>query len=330
MQTIRNKNGLSLAMAVWLAHDEYSNGQDEHPGKNVISATALLKPTRQIVLAPRVPVEDQERDISDFIPSKFGHAVHSSIEHAWKTGYVDSMVKLGYPLSVINKIKINPAQPSPDDIPVYLEQRTHRSIVVDGVEIVVTGQFDQIINGELNDTKTTSVYTYINGTKTEDYAIQGSIYRWLNPDLITSDLMRVQHVFTDWQSFKAKIDPSYPPSRLVEFTVNLMPLSQTETWIRNKIRDILRNQDLPEDEIVRCTDKELWKTDPVYKYYADPTKAAEGGRSTKNFPIYAAAAAYASKQGKGVVVTVPGQVKACGYCPAASICTQKNEYEIGT
>jgi hypothetical protein len=328
MQTLQNKNGLSLAVSVWLAHDEYTNGQDAHPGQNVISATALLKPTRQLVLAPKVPLEERDLDVSDMIASRFGHAIHDSIEHAWKSGYVSSMKKLGYPQKVIDKIRINPETVEDGDIPIYLEKRHFRTLKVNGIEIVVSGQFDQVIAGELNDTKTTSVYTYINKTKTEDYQLQGSIYRWLNPEIITSDFMKIQHIFTDWQGFKAKIDPNYPQSRLVEFTVSLLPLDQTEAWIRNKIREILSNQDLPEDQVVRCSDKDLWKSDPQYKYYSDPAKAAEGGRSTKNFPNYAAAASFASKQGKGVVVTIPGQVKACGYCPAAAICTQKNEYEI--
>jgi len=330
MQTLQNSAGLSLAMAVWLAHDEYTNGQDQFPGENVISATSLLKPTRQIVLAPRVPPVDRTQDVSDRIASRFGHAIHDSIERAWTIGYEEAMLSLGYPRKVIEKVRINPSpeECKGDIIPVYLEQRSHRRSKVDGVEVVITGKFDQIINGELDDTKTTSVYAYINRSKADDYKIQGSIYRWLNPTLITSDVMRIQHVFTDWQRSQARISKDYPASRLIEFKVELMHLATTEKWIATKIREILANQDLPEDQIIRCTDKELWKSDPQFKYYSDPAKAAEGGRSTKNFPNYPAAASHCSKQGKGVVITVPGQVKACGYCPAFPVCSQKDEYEI--
>lgn len=330
MQKLQNKAGLSLAMAVWLAHDEYTNGQDQFPGENVISATSLLKPTRQIVLAPRVSAAERVEDVSDRIASRFGHAIHDSIERAWEKGYKPAMERLGFPAKMIEKVRINPApeELSDDIIPVYLEQRHHRRIKVDGVDIVVTGQFDQIINGELNDTKTTSVYAYINRSKVDDYQRQGSIYRWINPSLITSDIMHIQHVFTDWQRSQARINPAYPASRLLEFRTELLDLQTTEKLITNKIRDILNNQDLPEDQVIRCTDKELWKSDPQFKYYSDPKKAAEGGRSTKNFPNYPAAASFCAKQGKGVVVTVPGQVKACSYCPAFPVCTQKDEYEI--
>lgn len=330
MNQLTNTSGISIAMAVWLAHDEYDNGSVEHPAANLISATALLKPVRQLVLAPAVEAEDRVQDVMEFTNSKMGTAIHDSIEHAWKTGYQASLRKLGYPKKMIEAIRINPSDDELTDgvIPVYLEQRAYRTIHVDGIPITISGKFDQIINGELNDTKTTSVYTYIHRTKTEDYAIQGSIYRWLNPEKITSDVMRIQHIFTDWQRAQARVNPSYPQNRLVEFPVQLMSLQATEAWIVNKIRQIIKNQNLPEPEIVRCTDEELWKSEPVYKYYADPKKAEEGGRSTKNFPNYPAAAAHRAAQGKGVVISVPGEVKACGYCPAYPVCSQRLEYEV--
>jgi len=67
-------------------------------------------------------------------------------------------------------------------------------------------------------------------------------------------------------------------------------------------------------------------SEPLFKYYSDPAKAAEGGRSTKNFPNYMAAAAFRNKANKGVVVTVPGEAKACGYCAGAPLCTQRLKY----
>jgi hypothetical protein len=326
MQQLTNNTGISLAMAVWLAHDEYSDGAAEFPGKDVISATSLLKPIRQLVLASRVPATEREVDVTDLISSRLGTAIHDSIEHSWKIGYADAMRKLGYPEKVISRVVINPTEVVEEDFPIYLEQRFFRE--VPGTNVVVSGKFDQIINGEVNDTKTTSVYTYINRTKEDDYRIQGSIYRWINPDKITSDIMRIQHVFTDWQSSQARINPDYPQSRLVEFSVSLMSLEETEAWIKTRLRQIMQNQSLPEEEVVRCTDKELWKTDPVYKYYSNPETATNGGRATKNFPNYPAAASYKSKQGKGVVVTVPGTVKACRYCAALSICSQAKEYNL--
>lgn len=327
MVSLTNHSDFGLVMAVWLAHDEYANGKEDFPDQNVISATALMKPTRPIVLESRLDPTETIPDVADMVASKFGTAIHDSVENAWKTGYELALRRLGYPAGMIKKIKINPETVEPGDIPVYLEQRGFRSIKVGSVEVLISGKFDQIVNGELNDIKTTSAYTYTNGTKEDDYRLQGSIYRWLNPEKVTSDFIRIQHVFTDWQRMQARTNPNYPQSRLVEKRIQLMSLEETENWIRSKIADITKNQMLEEHELPFCTDDELWKTDPVWKYYSDPAKAAEGGRATKNFPNKPSAYFHLSeKKGKGVIVEVPGQVKACGYCPVFDICTQKDQY----
>lgn len=330
--TLSNTNGIGLALAVWLAHNEYDAGGSRFPGRDVISATALLKPTRQLILANRVAPEERLVDVSEMIASRLGHAIHDSIEHAWKTGYREALALLGYPKRMVDLMRINPQDhelaADPDIIPVYLEQRFFREVDVDGNTVVVSGKFDQIINGELNDTKTTSVYTWIKGSKTDDYALQGSIYRWINPDKVTSDVMRIQHVFTDWQRAMAKPGSDYPASRVVEAKVRLLSPAEVELWIRNKIRELVANQSLPEAEILPCTEKDLWMSPPVYKYYSDARKAAEGGRATKNFPNYPAAASHCNQQGKGVVVTVPSEPKACAYCAGFDLCTQKDQFNF--
>jgi len=320
--SLTNVTGISMAMAVWLARNEYNSGADIAPKGELISATTLLKSTRSFILGNRVPQEESTVDVLDLVPSKLGHAIHASVEDAWRN-YHQAMKDLGYPQRVIDAIRINPETVEDGEIPVYLEQRYFKEI--DGV--IVSGQLDQLIDGQLNDTKTTSVYAYINGSKVEDYRLQMSIYRWLAPERVTSDIAMIQHMFTDWQRSMARQNPNYPQSRLVEFPVELMSLSETELWIKNKLAEIRANVNLPEPDIIRCTDKELWRSEPKYKYYADVEKAKAGGRSTKNFDNPQDAATHQAKAGKGVVITVPGQVKACGYCPAFPICTQKDDYD---
>jgi hypothetical protein len=327
---LTNNHGLSLAMAVWLAHDEYTNGAEEfEDDDDVMSATSLIKPTRQIVLGSRVPLKEQIVDVMDLFGVRHGHALHNDIENAWTDGHAVAMKRIGYPQKVIDKVRINPADEDLSDeiIPVYLEQRRFRKIKVDGYEIIISGKFDQIIDGELNDTKKTSTYTHTSGNKTDDYRIQGSIYRWLNMEQVTSDTMKIQHIFTDWKRGDSQRITGYPPTPVHEFSVDLWTESETETWIKDKIREVIANQNLDDKDMVRCSDKDLWRSDPKYKYYADPAKASLGGRSTKNFDSYPAAALHASKEGKGVVLTIPGQVKACGYCKAKPICLQTLEYE---
>ncbi len=319
MAQITNNGGLSLAMAVWLATDPYTGTTDDAPEGEMISVTTLMKPTRQFVLSQRMPVTKSQVDVLDFISARLGHAIHSSVEEAWLNHYASAMHKLGYPKKVIEMVRINPTVEEPDTIPVYLEQRSYREI--DGV--ILSGQLDQIIQGELNDTKTTSVWSYMRTNKDEDYIIQLSCYRWLNPDKVTSDIGRIQHVFTDWQRMMVKQNPKYPPHRVMENSFTLMSLAETERWIRSKLKEIRANVNLDQVHLIRCNSKELWVSDPQYKYYADASKTS--GRSTKNFDDKAQALAHCSNAGKGTVITVPGEAKACGYCFASPICEQRKE-----
>jgi len=78
--------------------------------------------------------------------------------------------------------------------------------------------------------------------------------------------------------------------------------------------------------MVRCSDKELWKQPDSFKYYANPETAKAGGRAQKSFDNYADVDAHLKLKGKGTIVTVKGEVKACEYCPAFSVCEQRKEY----
>lgn len=320
---LTNIHGISLPLAVWLLHDDYDYIDDP----KYISATSLLKSTRQLVLARRVEQSERELDISAFLASRMGSAMHDSIEKAWRVSGAKAMKKLGYPDKISENIVINPTEEqlraSNSIIPIWIEQRAFKEL--DGYKI--GGKFDMIIDGRLFDTKTTSVYSYLLGRKDDDYAMQGAIYRWLNPELVTSDHIYIQFIFTDWQKARARNDPNYPQTKALEYPVELPSLKETEDFIRAKLKELEKYWNAPDEEIPHCTDKELWRSDPVWKYYADANKT--NGRSTKNFDNKADAHAFmASKGGKGVVLEIPGEVKACEFCPAFSVCKQKDNYYV--
>lgn len=315
-----NRHNIPLPLAVWLAHDEY----DFVGGANRISATSLIKPTRQFILAGRVPLVEREYDIADFIASRMGHAFHDSIESSWINGYAPALQKLGYPPQVISRIRINPDPENQEEgtIPVYLERRGEREI--NGY--TVSGKFDQVIEGELFDTKSTSVYGYINGNNTDKYIKQGSIYKWIMPEIIKGDTIHIQHIFTDWKKAEAKMRPdTYPQLKLINSSHALMEPAETEHYIMGKIEEIKRFKNAPEDEIPHCSDEDLWRSAPKFKYYSDPNKT--DGRSTRNFDNLAEADKFKAEKGKGIVITELGQVKACAYCQAFKACKQKDLYQ---
>lgn len=324
-QEITNNAGYSLSMAVWLAHDDYDGPSADAPEGELISVTTLLIPTRVFVLQQRLPEGTAIPDITDRIAARMGQALHADIERTWRLHYASSMRKLGMSQKMIDKIRINPETVEPGEIPVYLEQRFYR--VFDGV--VISGKFDEIINGQLNDTKTTSSYAYIGGNNENSYVKQLSAYRWINPGKVTNEVANINHIFTDWQRSQTYQNPNYPKHRVTEVSYELQSERETERWIKAKLDEIRANVDLPEPKVIRCTPEEMWMSDPQYKYYADPAKAAEGGRSTKNFDSKQAAMTHMATKGKGkgAVITVPAEPKRCQkYCPVYEICTQKDEY----
>lgn len=318
---VSNTGDVSLALAVWLVRDTYD--YQTEPG--YVSATRLMRPIRHLVLPERIPeAKRQNPDVQDFIASSLGTALHDSIESAWKQNYRKALTLLGYPDDVIDAVAINPEEPKEGMIAVYIEQRAKRAITVNGETFILGGKFDMILEGIVMDNKSTTAYAWQSNSKDGDYRLQGSIYRWLNPDKVTEPFMRVNFIFTDWQKFQAKQNPNYPQSRVMHRDINLLSIEETERWIRWKLEQFQKYRKAPQEQIPECTDEELWRSDPKFKYYSDPTKIA--GKSTKNFETLADANAYRAEKGKGIVITVPGEVKRCGYCDAYEVCTQKDRY----
>lgn len=311
-----NVSEVPLALGVFLASDSYD--YDNTP--NTISATTLLRPLRQVILQGRVPPGDGLVNLADMMSNRMGAAIHDGIEKAWLNNHVNAMKALGIPQKVINQVRINPEPAQLDDttIPIYLEQRSSRQCG----QWKVTGKYDFVGDGMVQDFKSTSTFTYKKQTNTDKYIQQGSIYRWLNPDVITGESMQIHYIFTDWKPSMVRSDPSYPPRRFHTQSFPLMSLQETQRFIERKLALIETHLNAPEDMLPECSDEELWRSEPVFKYYKNPEKTQ---RSTKNFDSRAdAMVQFVTDGSKGIVKEVPGRVMACKYCPAFAACSQKD------
>ena len=314
MSKYANTSAVPLSLAVFLATDHYDYDA------NTISATALIKPLRQIVLSARVPANDAVVDLIQMVPSRMGSAIHDAIETSWKQNYQTALKDLGYPQKIIDQVRINPKPEELGDntIPIYLEQRAHKQVG----KYTISGKFDFIGDGRVEDFKSTSAYTAMRGSNDDKYILQGSIYRWLNPKLVTKDEMAIQFIFTDWSKAKAMQDPKYPQQRIQQKLLPLKSIQETDAFIQRKLSQIDQHWDAPEETIPLCSDEDLWRSEPVFKYYKNPQKTA---RATKNFDTRQDAYLKLAEDGNvGIVKEVPGQVTACKYCSAFSICSQKD------
>ncbi len=319
MQKYANNSQVPLSLAVFLASDYYDYNDDEY----TISATTLMKPLRQIVLPSRIPKEYGLIDLSKQMSNRMGAAIHDGIQRAWETNHVAAMLALGYPKPVVDRVRVNPTDEeitaNPRIIPVYMEQRLTRKVG----KWTVSGKFDFIAEGQVEDFKTASTWSYKNQVNADKQIMQGSIYRWLDPKKIVKDTMRIHHIFMDWKASMVKADPNYPPQQFHTQSFKLHSVQDTDRMIRDKLAQIEEHWNTPEPDLPKCGPEDLWRSDPVYKYYktGDTTK-----RSTKNFDDRATAMIFMSNEGKGagLIKEVPGQVKACKYCAAFPVCTQKD------
>ena len=305
---------MSESLGVWLATDTYSGKGDDR----TISATTLLKSTRQIVLDRRVDTATATPNINSLIASRIGVAIHDAIERAWVGPHlIQALEALGLPA---HRYIVNPTGPVPEGmLAVYVEQRVEK--VLDGWTI--TGQYDIVIVGQLHDVKTTKGYVLQKKLSDEKWTMRGSIYKWLNPEVITDDSVVIECVVLDWTAASAASSPDYPQSQWTSLRFKLKSVQETESFIRRKLADITIHLDTPEPELPECTDEELWREGPSYAYFANPEAT---GRSTKNFDNIHDANMHLAEKGKGRVDTRPGKVKACTYCSGASLCTQRLRY----
>ena len=307
-----NKNNLSLPLSVFMVHSDYDNVLDP----NYISATSLLQPLKSIILSNTY--KSKELDVIDLLASSVGTASHDRLEKSFlHDNHIINLRKLGYSDSVISRVKINPESIESDDIPIYLEKRTIKEL--NGWKI--GGKFDFVSDGIVRDLKTTKTYKWIK-QDFEDYILQGSIYRWLNQDIITANHMYIDFIFTDWKKYESDANPDYPRTPAISKKLSLMSIEDTENWLINRLNSIEKYLDSPQDQLPICNEKELWQDPPKYAYFKNPT----GKRATKVYNSLSDANNKLIQDGNvGKVDTRLGKPTRCNYC-LKSICTQAQEY----
>ncbi len=290
-----NKLNLPQYLVDWLTNDDY----DYATTPNTISATGLLKPVRAQILSSRHSNE-LEMDVSEKIASKYGNAIHDSIERIKTEG-------------------------------VSKEKRVMKVLNIDGTDYTITGKYDLLVEESpgkfrIRDIKTTSVWTFIYGGKDEDYRSQLSIYYWLLSDThhIEPEAY-IDFFFTDWQGSKAKSEKGYPQQRIHPgYKIKLMPLEETEKFIKEKVSQYIKYKDTVDDLLPECTREELWAEPDTYAVYKIGGKRAKRVTDSKD----SAEAYQKANKIDGYIQRRPGKIKRCKYCSAAPFCNQYQELAI--
>jgi len=207
-----------------------------------------------------------------------------------------------------------------DAIPIYLENRSQKKIV----KWWVSGKFDFVYEGRVRDIKTTKTYNWILGGNDKKYALQGSIYRWLNQDIITDDACSIEFLFTDWSPLKQMLDKDYPPSRVETRIIKMMSIEETEAFLLKQLSILDKYMEAKQKDMPECTPEELWMKPTKYAYYK---KADAKGRATKLFDTMHEATARCSQDGgQGKILPRIAEPKFCLFCDARPICMQAAKF----
>ena len=285
-----NKFGFPEYVVEWLKFDEYDLQ------KGAISATSLMKPPKMYVLE-QMYSDDIEIEVSDLVASRYGTAIHDSVE----------------------KVKLTNAI-----------QEKRIATIIDGAKIV--GKFDIMLKTEeetykLVDVKSTSVWTYIYGSKDEDYVKQLSIYRLLgvrNGYPVEKDA-EIFMVFTDWSPSKAKREEEYPDTRVKIKKIKLWSIKETEEWIEERLRMFRETAAAPQKDMPDCNEEELWGDKTTYAVMKKGRKTAvrvlnselEADTYIERNTEFNPKDLYVEKR--------PAKVRRCNYCKVKEFCKQYGE-----
>ena len=353
---ISNKNNISISVALMLVTDDYNYD----PRPNSISATGLLQPLRPIALRKIHSKElVTEIDVADLVASSTGTAVHDRLESSWinKNKLKRGLRKLGY-----GKAKLPLVNPTEEELlennnkvpVVWVEQQSEMPIEINGEEFIVTGKFDIVLEGKLEDLKNTIAFKATkalgeidkfeniveNVDLTDisnmlrlqetcptifDYAFQGSVYKMLNPDKITADFMTIQFILKDWKAWETHRE-FYPPSNVLGLDMTLFSTEAVKTFIKykiNRLMGIIESGSLP-----LCTDIELWRKPPQFKLYKDPSSKRALPKCTfENQAL--AEETMVTKRAKMPQIemrVIASEPKRCNYCNVTSVCEQYKKF----
>lgn len=270
-------NNLSLPQAIVNA---VTNDPYSSGGAD-ISCTRLIAPARQVALQRKHSDEIVE-DVSDRIWSLLGQSVHHILERA-----ADS-----------------------EDI---VEERYYDTI--DGWK--VSGQVDLVSQDTLYDFKVTSVWSVLDGAKT-DWVNQLNVLHYLADDPSIKSLAIIA-ILRDWVRSRA-MKGDYPQAQVVEIPIPLWTREEQEAYILERIRKHKNAQTslALNKEMAWCTDAELWKRPDIFAVMKEGRKSAVKLCETEED----AESRVDNLGGKHYVQYRKGEAVRCGYCNVRGFCSQ--------
>ena len=212
-----------------------------HNADKCLSATTLLKGTKEIILTDR-HFDEITIDASEEVWSVFGTATHLVLEHQEDEAFKEE------------------------------------SFSVDVLDYKVTGKVDRydMKHETIEDWKTASVWKVI-FQDFDDWKKQGLIYTWL----LRQSGLNVRHIrfialLKDHSKSEAKKKADYPqaPVYIYEFDPTEEDMTEIEAYIKGKVFEVSKSADLEDDSIPECTPDQRWATPAKWAVMKEGRKTA--------------------------------------------------------
>lgn len=254
---------------------------DEYIYRDGLSATTLIKPPQMRVLQKRYG-EDKKNPI-DNLWSVFGTAVHNVMEKNASEGVV-----------------------------------SERHLSREMFNTVVHGTVDHYENGVISDFKVTSCFKYVK-KDFEDWERQLNIYAYLlRMDGVAVNKLQIIGIFRDWSKNQALRNKDYPQQAIQTIPIKLWTEKEAKEYIQSRVEAHLEAEDLSDEELPPCTEKDRWYSGTVYAVMKGKNK-----RAVKLYDNLKDAEVHAEEDKAFRVEIRPGENRMCqGYCPVASKCKQ--------
>jgi hypothetical protein len=200
------------------------------------SVTDIISPPRVVHLKKRYGHLAQP-DLGASIPSILGTAIHEYFEKYLEL-WIDKHDYDGYTLE--EQVQIS---------------RMGRKI---------SGRYDIREGDALYDLKSIKVWKLIFDPNLDEYHEQQNLYRLLVylDKGITLNELNIVAIYKDWQEGNALRDRNYPQQQVIEYGLSIWDLDRTEKFLDTKLAELIRCEDLSDEELPVCTRDERWERHP--------------------------------------------------------------------
>lgn len=284
-----NTHNLPEAVYRALIKNDYSAGESDY------SATTLIKSPRMVQLGRRY-MSQMECDAMDRVWSVLGTAVHKVFEEHTE----DEAVA---------------------EVRMYMDVAGRK----------IGGALDHFRDGLVSDYKCTSVWSWIYGSRikewTEQLNIYADLYRENGYDVKG---LRIVALFRDWKESELLKNPDqYPPQPIMCINLELWGAGKTLEYISGRVEQHKACEDMPDNELPRCTEQEMWAKPTKYAVMKNTNKRASRVFELSDLADEYVAHALTKAKKKDtfhIEVRPGGRTRCAKYCDASKFCDQYQAY----